>query len=106
MPDHEAETVVPDSRSADVASECTVGAGPTPRMDGAPLLPATIGRYRILSLLGEGGMGAVYEAEQEHPQRTVALKVIRAGYANTEMLRRFENETQALGRWRTRAAHA
>jgi eukaryotic-like serine/threonine-protein kinase len=98
MPDHEAETVVPDSRSADVASERTVGAGPTPRMDGAPLLPATIGRYRIISLLGEGGMGAVYEAEQEHPQRTVALKVIRAGYANAEMLRRFENETQALGR--------
>ncbi len=98
MPDHEAETVVPDSRSADVASESTVGAGPTARMDGASLLPATIGRYRILSLLGEGGMGAVYEAEQEHPQRTVALKVIRAGYATAEMLRRFENETQALGR--------
>lgn len=43
-------------------------------------------------------MGAVYEAEQESPQRTVALKVIRAGYASSEMLRRFENETQALGR--------
>ena len=65
--------------------------------DAAPL-PPMIGRYRILRLLGEGGMGAVYEAEQESPQRTVALKVIRAGYANSEMLRRFENETQALGR--------
>jgi len=43
-------------------------------------------------------MGAVYEAEQEFPQRTVALKVIRAGYATGEMLRRFENEAQALGR--------
>ena len=61
-------------------------------------LPVSIGRYRILRLLGEGGMGAVYEAEQEFPHRTVALKVIRAGYANGEMLRRFENETQALGR--------
>jgi len=61
-------------------------------------LPASIGRYRILHLLGEGGMGAVYEAEQEFPHRTVALKVIRAGYASGEMLRRFENETQALGR--------
>jgi tetratricopeptide (TPR) repeat protein len=61
-------------------------------------LPSIIGRYRILRLLGEGGMGAVYEAEQESPQRTVALKVIRAGYAGNEMLRRFENETQALGR--------
>ncbi len=43
-------------------------------------------------------MGAVYEAEQEFPHRTVALKVIRAGYATREMLRRFENEAQALGR--------
>jgi tetratricopeptide (TPR) repeat protein len=61
-------------------------------------LPASIGRYRILRLLGEGGMGAVYEAEQDFPHRSVALKVIRAGYASREMLRRFENETQALGR--------
>jgi hypothetical protein len=43
-------------------------------------------------------MGAVYEAEQENPHRTVALKVIRAGYADPEMVRRFENEAQALGR--------
>lgn len=66
--------------------------------DKSPPLPASIGRYRILRLLGEGGMGAVYEAEQEFPHRTVALKVIRAGYASGEMLRRFETETQALGR--------
>lgn len=43
-------------------------------------------------------MGAVYEAEQEFPHRTVALKVIRPGYATLDMLRRFENEAQALGR--------
>jgi tetratricopeptide (TPR) repeat protein/predicted Ser/Thr protein kinase len=60
--------------------------------------PERIGRYRILRLLGEGGMGAVYEAEQENPHRTVALKVIRAGFADPEMVRRFENEAQALGR--------
>jgi eukaryotic-like serine/threonine-protein kinase len=64
----------------------------------SPALPSAVGRYRILRLLGEGGMGAVYEAEQDLPQRTVALKVIRAGYASGEMLRRFETETQALGR--------
>jgi eukaryotic-like serine/threonine-protein kinase len=61
-------------------------------------LPTMIARYRILRLLGEGGMGAVYEAKQESPKRTVALKVIRAGFADGEMLRRFETETQALGR--------
>jgi eukaryotic-like serine/threonine-protein kinase len=59
---------------------------------------ARIGRYTILRLLGEGGMGAVYEAEQDLPHRIVALKLIRAGYASPETLRRFENEAQALGR--------
>jgi tetratricopeptide (TPR) repeat protein len=43
-------------------------------------------------------MGAVYEAEQEQPQRTVALKVIKPGLASPELLRRFAQESQALGR--------
>ena len=60
--------------------------------------PTTIGRYRVLRLLGEGGMGAVYEAEQDQPRRTVALKVIRPGFATAETLRRFQQESQALGR--------
>jgi len=59
-------------------------------------LPSTIGPYRIKRLLGEGGMGAVYEAEQEHPRRTVALKVIKPGLASPSMLLRFERESQAL----------
>jgi serine/threonine protein kinase len=57
-----------------------------------------IGRYRILRLVGEGGMGAVYEAEQEQPRRTVALKVIKPGLGSADLLRRFEREAQALGR--------
>ncbi|MGI8744928.1 MAG: tetratricopeptide repeat protein [Bryobacteraceae bacterium] len=61
-------------------------------------LPSRIGRYRIVRLLGEGGMGSVYEAEQDNPRRTVALKVIRPGLVTLELLRRFERETQALGR--------
>ena len=43
-------------------------------------------------------MGAVYEAEQAHPRRTVALKIIKYGMASAELLRRFEQESQALGR--------
>jgi serine/threonine protein kinase/Tfp pilus assembly protein PilF len=61
-------------------------------------LPAQIGHYRIVRLLAEGGMGCVYEAEQEQPRRTVALKVIRPGMTTPEMLRRFEREFQTLGR--------
>jgi tetratricopeptide (TPR) repeat protein len=61
-------------------------------------LPTAIARYRIIRMVGEGGMGAVYEAEQEQPCRTVALKVIKAGLAAPALLRRFEQESQALGR--------
>src|SRR5882672_9650253 len=57
-----------------------------------------IGRYTITRLIGEGGMGAVYEAEQDQPKRTVALKVIKPGMASPELLRRFAQESQALGR--------
>jgi serine/threonine protein kinase len=61
-------------------------------------LPTAIGRYRIIRLLGEGGMGTVYEAEQDQPRRLVALKVIKPGLAAGERLWRFEHEAQALGR--------
>src|SRR5579864_3463643 len=76
-------------------------AGESERNHGAgagPWLPASIGRYRVLRLLGEGGMGVVYEAEQEQPRRTVALKVIKPGLASAELLRRFAQESQALAR--------
>ena len=60
--------------------------------------PSTVGRYRILRLLGEGGMGAVYEAEQEEPKRIVALKMLRFGLATPDHVRRFRQESQALAR--------
>lgn len=63
-----------------------------------PVGPATIGPYRILRLVGEGGMGTVYQAEQQTPHRIVALKVIKAGMASDQVLRRFERESEALGR--------
>jgi predicted Ser/Thr protein kinase len=49
-------------------------------------------------LLGEGGMGTVYQAEQQNPHRIVALKVIKLGIASDQSLRRFEQEAEALGR--------
>ena len=60
--------------------------------------PTAIGRYRIVGVLGEGGMGIVYEAEQEQPRRSVALKIIKPGFATPERLWRFEHESKALGR--------
>jgi tetratricopeptide (TPR) repeat protein/predicted Ser/Thr protein kinase len=60
--------------------------------------PLRLGRYTLVRVLGEGGMGTVYEAQQESPRRTVALKVIRAGYLSPELLRRFGQEAQVLGR--------
>ncbi|HEY3741409.1 MAG TPA: serine/threonine-protein kinase [Bryobacteraceae bacterium] len=63
-------------------------------------MPDTIGRYRIVRILGHGGMGLVYEAEQDQPKRRVALKVVRPGLATPELLLRFEQEQQFLGRLR------
>jgi formylglycine-generating enzyme required for sulfatase activity len=59
-----------------------------------------VGPYELLGVLGEGGMGVVYEAEQEHPRRRVALKVLRTGLTSKSALRRFEYEAEVLGRLR------
>ncbi len=64
--------------------------------DSTTQLPSHLGHFRILSLLGQGGMGAVYEAEQDNPRRRVALKVIRSTFLSRELLARFQREAQAL----------
>ncbi len=68
---------------------------------GAPAgtqMPLLTGQYRILRVVGEGGMGIVYEAEQSFPKRRVALKAMRPGMFSRRMLRRFQNEAHILGR--------
>jgi tetratricopeptide (TPR) repeat protein/predicted Ser/Thr protein kinase len=69
-------------------------------IDLAPQLTAgkLVGDYRLIRLIGEGGMGLVYEAEQQHPRRRVALKLIRPLFAGQAQLRRFEHEAQVLAR--------
>ena len=57
-----------------------------------------VGHFRVLRLIAEGGMGAVYEAEQDNPCRTVALKVVRPGISSDSLLKRFRHESQILGR--------
>jgi len=56
-----------------------------------------IGRYELLELIGEGGMGLVYLAEQKEPvKRRVALKIIKPGMDSAQVIARFEAERQAL----------
>ncbi len=57
------------------------------------------GDYEVLGVLGSGAMGVVYEARQVSLNRTVALKMIRAGaFAGDDELRRFQNEAEAIAR--------
>src|SRR5690606_23858779 len=65
------------------------------------LLPDEIldNKYRIIRLLGEGGMGAVYEGLNTRIQRRVAIKVLHGNVAsNQDAVQRFEREAQAAGR--------
>jgi eukaryotic-like serine/threonine-protein kinase len=56
-----------------------------------------VGPYKLLQKIGEGGMGAVYMAEQEVPvRRRVAVKIIKAGMDSERVIARFEAERQAL----------
>ena len=57
------------------------------------------GKYRITTLIGEGGMGAVYSGENIRIHRKVAIKVLHAAFTeNKEVVSRFEREAQAAGR--------
>ncbi|MEN8152144.1 MAG: serine/threonine-protein kinase, partial [Planctomycetota bacterium] len=60
--------------------------------------PERIAGFRILAKIGEGGMGTVYAAEQEHPRRRVALKMIRPGVMTEVLRKRFRAEAEMLGR--------
>ena len=81
-----------------IADESTIA--PTPRGASAssPVVEGTrIGPYRIRRVLGEGGMGIVYEADREEPVRLkVALKLVKHGLDGARVLARFEAERQAL----------
>jgi serine/threonine protein kinase/Flp pilus assembly protein TadD len=58
---------------------------------------AVIGPYKLMEQIGEGGMGLVFVAEQQHPvRRKVALKVVKPGMDTREVIARFEAERQAL----------
>ncbi len=71
-----------------------------PINDPAPIVErpgSTLGPYRIIQMLGEGGFGSVFLSEQERPvKRRVALKIIKLGMDTRAVVARFEQERQAL----------
>src|SRR5262245_51101624 len=85
-----AQEIVPDEFTSTAAA----------KLPAAPqLIGQELANYKIISLLGKGGMGVVYEAEQQHPRRPVALKVIRGGRLVDEFqVKLFRREAQALAR--------
>jgi len=96
----EAVLVAPDPSESTLSQETEV-ARPTLRIDVADTPTEaqgqTIGRYKVLQKIGEGGCGVVYVAEQTEPvRRRVALKVIKLGMDTKAVVARFEAERQAL----------
>ncbi|MFO0827172.1 MAG: serine/threonine-protein kinase [Phycisphaerales bacterium] len=62
-------------------------------------MPERVGGYRVVRVLGRGGMGVVYEAEQESTRRFVALKLIHSHLTTPRYRRRFSEEIRTLGRF-------
>lgn len=61
------------------------------------LIGSRIGQYRVERVLGIGGMGAVFQAEQQQPRRAVALKIMRCGIGSLHAAKRFRFEAEVLG---------
>ncbi len=88
-----------DSNSEDAGPDDTSVVGPraTSAMPPESNSGGRIGPYRLAHLIGEGGMGEVWLADQLEPvRRKVALKVIKAGMDTKQVVARFESERQAL----------
>jgi non-specific serine/threonine protein kinase/serine/threonine-protein kinase len=80
------------------AKAATSTSSPAGAAGPSTFFPGTIiGPYHLLQLIGEGGMGQVWMAEQRQPvRRRVALKLIKVGMDTREVVARFESERQAL----------
>jgi non-specific serine/threonine protein kinase/serine/threonine-protein kinase len=79
------------------AAAVAIDAGLTANQAPAERLGTCVGPYKLLQVIGEGGMGVVYMAEQKEPvERRVALKIIKPGMDTRQVIARFEAERQAL----------
>ncbi|UCE47192.1 MAG: hypothetical protein JSW47_16500, partial [Phycisphaerales bacterium] len=97
-------TYLPADAPRGICPQCLLKAGmvgkPDITVDGHPVVegPGTkIGHYELLELIGEGGMGLVYLAQQKEPvKRKVALKIVKLGMDTKQVVARFEAERQTL----------
>ena len=93
---HNSETILDTGAAASGGAEPTLASGPAADSTTSRDL-GSIGPYRLVKKLGEGGMGQVWLAEQSAPvKRRVALKVIKAGQYDDAALQRFDLERQTL----------
>ncbi len=102
-PDHGAqdpnnELTAEFSAHSEGGSDVIFGAGGRSASDALDPIPDQIGPYRILGLIGRGGMGSVFKATSDRipGRRTVAIKVVRRGIDTEDVLARFENERKVL----------
>jgi serine/threonine protein kinase len=96
-PEDETETTAPRDEPSGTSW------APTPPSGTPPLpawVPRRLGQYTLRRQIGAGGMATVFEAVQEQPRRTVAVKIMQRGVASKSSLRRFEYEAQLLARLR------
>jgi serine/threonine protein kinase len=94
----EVESLLEANARADGFLECPAANLVATVEDPVTERPGTvIGPYKLMEQIGEGGMGLVFVAEQQHPvRRRVALKVIKPGMDTRQVIARFEAERQAL----------
>jgi serine/threonine protein kinase/tetratricopeptide (TPR) repeat protein len=87
-----------DEAAGEFLGSPTIGQAPEKSLPNPAEIPGDhIGPYRLVRVIGEGGFGVVFEAEQQAPlRRRVALKVIKLGMDSRQVIARFEAERQSL----------
>ena len=98
LPPPQQQLVVPRPAGTPM-NETRTPVGPPPRSARRALIGQTVdGKYKVRAVLGEGGMGAVFEAEHSAIGRVVAMKVLHPAQANKKVaVKRFHQEARAAG---------
>lgn len=91
----EVQRLVREMLAGEVRPLAELDRSPASRLEAA--IPERVGSFEVVRVLGEGGMGVVYEARQDTPRRSVALKMLRSGFVTPELLARFRDEAEVLG---------